>query len=166
MPSNTRDCRRAQRFLLRPRRLAEIIACQQIHISTLQSKVGSPDLGIRVTGSAPADRTAYLACKISEMREETARLERQQALALVQVKRLLRGMPSPRAACLLEMRYLSGLTWSAISDALHLTPRTALRLHQRALRLVQQLLEDRENDPEKEKGHEAMCQELSSPRLR
>lgn len=54
-------------------------------------------------------------------------------------------LPNPRARTLMEMRYLSCLTWDEIAQALYASPRAALRMHQRALRQVDILLAERED---------------------
>ncbi len=75
---------------------------------------------------------------VEQLRADLSRAQREVAWAVGR-------LPNPRARTLMEMRYLSCLTWDEIAQALYASPRAALRMHQRALRQVDILLAERED---------------------
>ena len=134
---------RARRRMMRVRMLEESIACKRAYIKGLRA-CAAPAAGIAATGRSdqPADKTGAAAVKIADLEEEIASLEARLCAARRDTERLIARLPSPRSRCLLEMRYLSALPWEGISEALGISPRAALRRHQRALQLVSGYLEE------------------------
>ena len=89
-----------------------------------------------------------LTCQLQHLRQVQRRLEQLQSAldrAQREVAWAIGRLPNPRARTLMEMRYLSCLTWDEIAQALYASPRAALRMHQRALRQVDILLAERED---------------------
>lgn len=133
---------RARRYLLRVRTLEEDIACKQAYIQGLRAQTPAAAFTVIGHGSLPSDKTGAAAVKIAALEEEIAQLQARLRAARRDTEALLARLPSARSRCLLEMRYLSALPWESISDALGVSPRAALRRHQRALQLLSGYLEE------------------------
>lgn len=137
------ECIRAGDYLSRVRRLEEEVALKCQYLNTLRAELPSFALHERVTGGDIADSTAHRAVKIAELREEIQGLYNAIDHARRETEHLLRALPDTRVRTLLEMRYLGGYKWDTIADTMFVTPRSALRMHQKALRTVHALLSER-----------------------
>lgn len=125
---------RAERYLGRVGALQSEMTCQLQHLRALREhsrgQEGAPD-------PLTALRLRQVRRRVEQLRDALARAQRETAWAIDR-------LPNPRARTLMEMRYLSCLTWDEIAQALYASPRAALRMHQRALRQVDILLSERE----------------------
>ena len=137
------ECVRAGDYLSRVRRLEEEVALKCQYLNTLRAELPGFSPHERVTGGDTADSTAHRAVKIAELREEIAGLYHAIDHARRETELLLRTLPDTRVRTLLEMRYLGGYKWDTIADAMFVTPRSALRMHQKALKTVHVLLSER-----------------------
>lgn len=120
---------RAERYLGRVGALQSEMTCQLQHLRALRERE-----------STMPERHTLL--RMQQVRQRIEQLRTQQHTVQREVTCALERLPSPRARILMEMRYLSGFTWEEIAQAMHLSPRAALRMHQRALRLVDILLSE------------------------
>lgn len=134
---------RAGDYLSRVRRLEEEVTLKTQYLNTLRTQLPSFAPHDRVTGGDISDSTAHRAVKIAELREEIAGLYNAIEHARRETEHLLRTLPDSRVRMLLEMRYLGGYKWDTIADAMFVTPRSALRMHQKALKTVYALLSER-----------------------
>lgn len=135
---------RAGDYLSRVQRLEEELTCKLQHLSTLRAQYPQSALHERVQGGDIADSTAHRAIRMQELREEIEGLYNAIDHARRETEQLLSLLPSPRVRSLLEMRYLSGFKWDTIAGAMYVTPRAALRMHQRALKTVHLLLSEKQ----------------------
>ncbi|MBQ7455870.1 MAG: sigma-70 family RNA polymerase sigma factor [Clostridia bacterium] len=142
MPIERSPFPRVQRRLTRASRLEEEIAGHQAHILALRAQCRAADPAMIAGRSGPSDRTAFAAVRVAELEQEIAVLRDRQRRAEEETRRLLARLPSARSRALLEMRYLSGLPWEQISEALDITPRAALMRHRRALEQLQRFVEN------------------------
>lgn len=130
-------------YLSQVRRLENEISCRLAHIRCLRE--ARPDglvLSVVHAGQT-SDHTGESAVRIEEMQQEVSALYDSMQKARSDIAKIVRRLPNTRARCLMEMRYLSGLSWESIAESLAITPRSALRLHQKALRSVDALLTDK-----------------------
>ena len=134
---------RAGDYLSRVRHLEEELAFKLRYLATLRTQLPSFAPHEHVTGGDIADSTANRAMRISELTQEIEGLYNAIDHARRETQALLRSLPDPRVRGLLEMRYLSGCKWDTIADTLYVTPRSAMRLHRRALKTVYALLSER-----------------------
>lgn len=134
---------RAGDYLSRVQRLEEELTCKLQYLSTLRAQYPQSALRERVQGGDISDSTALRAIQMQELRAEIEGLYHAIEHARRETSELLRALPSPRVRSLLEMRYLSGLKWDTIATAMYVTPRAALRMHQRALKTVHLLLNEK-----------------------
>ena len=126
---------RAEAYLSRVSALQSELTCQLQHLRALRAH------GRAASGAQDVLtplRLRQVQRRVEQLRTDLSRAQREVAWA---VSRL----PNPRARTLMEMRYLSCLTWDEIAQALSASPRAALRMHQRALRQVDILLAERED---------------------
>lgn len=135
---------RAGDYLTRVQRLEEELTCKLQYLSTLREQYPTASLHERVQGGDISDSTALRAVKMQELKEEIAGLYNAIDHARRETEQLLRHLPSPRVRNLLEMRYLSGFKWDTIASAMYVTPRAAMRMHQRALKTVHILLKEKQ----------------------
>ena len=120
---------RAEAYLSRVSALQSELTCQLQHLRAL-----------RAHGRAASGAQDVLTpLRLEQLRADLSRAQREVAWAVGR-------LPNPRARTLMEMRYLSCLTWDEIAQALYASPRAALRMHQRALRQVDILLAEREEE--------------------
>lgn len=120
---------RAERYLGRVGALQSEMTCQLQHLRALRERE-----------KAAPERNTLL--RLRQVRLHIEQLRARQHSAQREVTYALARLPSPRARTMMEMRYLSGLTWEEIARAMHISPRSVLRMHQRALRLVDILLSE------------------------
>ena len=128
---------RAERYLDRVSALQSEITCQLQHLRALRAHgrtaAGAQDV------LAPL-RLRQVQRRLEQLQSTLDRAQREVAWAIGR-------LPNPRARTLMEMRYLSCLTWDEIAQALYASPRAALRMHQRALRQIDILLSESPGDP-------------------
>lgn len=134
---------RAGDYLSRVQRLEEELAFKLQYLSTLRTQQPTFSAEERVQGGDIADSTAHRAIKIQELSDEIAGLYNAIEHARCETEQLLRSLPDQRVRGLLEMRYLSGYKWDTIAETMFVTPRWAMRMHQRALHTVYALLQER-----------------------
>lgn len=134
---------RAGDYLSRVQRLEEELICKLQYLSALREQYPSLALHERVQGGDISDSTALRAIKMQELRSDIDGLYNAIDHARRETEQLLKCLPSPRVRNLLEMRYLSGFKWDTIADTLYVTPRAAMRMHQRALKTVHILLKEK-----------------------
>ena len=136
---------RAGDYLSRVQRLEEDVGWVDVTglLSALREQYPSLALHERVQGGDISDSTALRAIKMQELRSEIDGLYNAIDHARRETEQLLKCLPSPRVRSLLEMRYLSGFKWDTIADTLYVTPRAAMRMHQRALKTVHILLKEK-----------------------
>jgi len=131
-------------YLSQVRHIENEITCKLAHMRCLRDlRPGS----LRVnppSGSGDSDPTGEHALRIEELRQEINALYEDMRKTRSRIARIVARLPNTRTRCLMEMRYLSGLTWEEIAESLSITPRSALRLHQKALRSVDVLLRERD----------------------
>lgn len=129
-------------YLSQVRRLENEITCKLAHIRCLRDmRPGGLKTGA-VYPQGAGDPTGERAMRIEELRAEVDQMYRDMQRLRCDIAAVVERLPNTRARCLMEMRYLSGLTWDAIAESLAITPRSALRLHQKALRTVDILLRE------------------------
>ena len=127
-------------YLSQVRRIENEITCRLAHIRCLrEARPGGLVLDAVHTGGA-GDPTGDQAVRIEEMQKEIEQLYGSMQKIRSDIARTVGRLPDTRARCLMEMRYLSGLSWERIAESLSITPRSALRLHQKALRSVDAML--------------------------
>lgn len=126
---------RAEAYLSRVSALQSELTCQLQHLRALRAHgrvaSGAQDVLMPL-------RLRQVQRRVEQLRADLSRAQREVAWAVGR-------LPNPRARTLMEMRYLSCLTWDEIAQALYDSPRAALRMHQRALRQVDILLAERED---------------------
>ena len=130
----------AGEFLSQVRRMENELSCKLAHVRCLRETMPS---GLRTgawRGGDISDPTGRNALCIAELQQEIDALYRQVHKKRSEISRVIRRLPNTRARSLMEMRYLSGLGWERIAESLCITPRSALRLHQKALHTVDVLL--------------------------
>ena len=130
-------------YLSRVRHLEEELQLKLQYLSTLRTQVPSFAPHERVVGGDMPDPTAHRALRMEELQQEISALYSAIDRARRETERLVLSLPDVRVRTLLEMRYLGGHKWEDIADTLFITPRSALRMHQRALRTVHALLSER-----------------------
>ena len=126
---------RAEAYLSRVSALQSELTCQLQHLRALRAH------GRAASGAQDVLtplRLRQVQRRVEQLRADLSRAQREVAWAVGR-------LPNPRARTLMEMRYLSCLTWDEIAQALDASPRAALRMHQRALRQVDILLAERED---------------------
>ena len=126
---------RAEAYLSRVSALQSELTCQLQHLRALRAH------GRAASGAQDVLtplRLRQVQRRVGQLRADLSRAQREVAWAVGR-------LPNPRARTLMEMRYLSCLTWDEIAQALYASPRAALRMHQRALRQVDILLAERED---------------------
>lgn len=133
---------RAQRYLSRVERLESELDYKRLHLRSVRG-LTSRGMVSGYGGGVPADRTGGAAMRAQELTKEIEGLQERLIRARSDVRRTVSRLPNPGTRCLMEMRYLSHMKWEDISEALDVSPRTALRRHQRALQTVEALLEER-----------------------
>lgn len=133
---------RAERYLQRAGALENDIELKLRHLHCLRTRVPKGIQSSEGHSNTPCDRTGDNAVRIEELQNEIEALRRQLERARNEIKHTVQRIPDPRRRCMLEMRYLSHLTWDEISDSLCISPRAALRLHQRALETINILLQE------------------------
>ena len=127
---------RAEAYLSRVSALQSELTCQLQHLRALRAH------GRAASGAQDVLtplRLRQVQRRVEQLRADLSRAQREVAWAVGR-------LPNPRARTLMEMRYLSCLTWDEIAQALYASPRAALRMHQRALRQVDILLAEREEE--------------------
>ena len=127
---------RAEAYLSRVSALQSELTCQLQHLRALRAH------GRAASGAQDVLtplRLRQVQRRVKQLRADLSRAQREVAWAVGR-------LPNPRARTLMEMRYLSCLTWDEIAQALYASPRAALRMHQRALRQVDILLAEREEE--------------------
>lgn len=134
---------RAGDYLSRVRRLEEELQLKLQYLSTLRTQTPTFAPHERVTGGDIGDSTAHRAIRMQELSEEIAGLYNAIDHARRETEQLLHALPDTRVRTLLEMRYLNGYKWDTIADAMFVTPRSALRMHQKALHTVYALLSEK-----------------------
>lgn len=134
---------RAGDYLSRVQRLEEELAFKLQYLSTLRTQQPTFSSSERVQGGDIADSTAHRAIRIQELREEIDGLYNAIDHARRETEQLLQALPDQRVRGLLEMRYLSGFKWDTIAETMFVTPRWAMRMHQRALHTIYALLKER-----------------------
>lgn len=123
---------RAEAYLSRVSALQSELTCQLQHLRAHgRAASGAQDVLTPL-------RLRQVQRRVEQLRADLSRAQREVAWAVGR-------LPNPRARTLMEMRYLSCLTWDEIAQALYASPRAALRMHQRALRQVDILLAERED---------------------
>ncbi len=123
---------RAEAYLSRVSALQSELTCQLQHLRAHgRAASGAQDVLTPL-------RLRQVQRRVKQLRADLSRAQREVAWAVGR-------LPNPRARTLMEMRYLSCLTWDEIAQALYASPRAALRMHQRALRQVDILLAERED---------------------
>ena len=127
---------RAEAYLSRVSALQSELTCQLQHLRALRAH-GRAASGAQDVLTPLRLRQGQL--RVEQLRADLSRAQREVAWAVGR-------LPNPRARTLMEMRYLSCLTWDEIAQALYASPRAALRMHQRALRQVDILLAEREEE--------------------
>ena len=135
--------RRTSDYLSRLQRMEEEVSFKLQYLHTLRTQMPAPSPGERVTGGDTADSTAHRAIKIAELQQEITHLYEQMDAVRREIEMLIRSLPDLRLRSLLEMRYLSGFKWETIAETMFMTPRSAMRLHQRALQTAHILLTER-----------------------
>lgn len=140
--SNAAGTVRAERYLSRVRMLESDISLKLSHLGCLHARMPRGIQENTGHSNIPSDSTGERAVRIQELQEEIEALRRQLDRARREVKHTVSLLPDPRRRCMLEMRYLSHLTWEEISEGLCISPRAALRLHKRALETINILLSE------------------------
>ena len=134
---------RAGDYLSRVRRLEEELSFKLNYLSTLRTQLPTFAPHEHVTGGDIADSTANRAMRISELTEEIQGLYHAIEHARRETQELIKALPDPRVRGMLEMRYLTGCKWDTIAETMFVTPRSAMRMHRRALKTVYALLSER-----------------------
>jgi DNA-directed RNA polymerase specialized sigma24 family protein len=120
---------RAERYLSRVTLLQSEMTCQLQHLRALRERY-----------RAGGKEDTVLILRIRQVRRQAESLQQQLSAVQREVSAAIARLPDPRVRAMMEMRYLSGLTWEEIAEALFSSPRAALRMHQRALRQISLLL--------------------------
>ena len=135
--------RRTSDYLSRLQRMEEEVNFKLQYLHTLRTQMPAARTEERVTGGDMADSTARRAIKIQELQQEIGQLYAHMDAVRRETEMFIRTLPDLRLRSLLEMRYLSGFKWETIAETLFMTPRSAMRLHQRALQTAHILLTER-----------------------
>jgi len=131
-------------FLSQVRRMENELSCKLAHVRCLREALpGGLQTGAW-RGGEISDPTGRNALCIAELQQEIDALYQQVRKKRMEIARVVNRLPNTRARSLMEMRYLSGLGWERIAESLCITPRSALRLHQKALRSVDALLMEKD----------------------
>lgn len=126
----------AQEVLLRAGDLQEELTCKLAHLRCLRARVSGGGARLMPARHAQGDRTGDTACMADELERDIQALYRRIDSARREAALLIKRLPSARMRSLLDMRYLTRLTWEETAEALDISPRAAYRLHQRALRML------------------------------
>lgn len=130
-------------YLSRSSRLEEEVRCKLQYLRSLRDATPGGLQMDKVQPGEPADPTLHRVVKMEELREDIDALYAQIEKAQRDSAHLIAALPDARMRMLLEMRYLSGFKWDVIAQNMFITPRSVLRMHQRALKTVHVLLAER-----------------------
>lgn len=130
-------------YLSRAGRLEEEVRCKLQYLRALRDMTPGGLQLDKVQPGEAADPTLHRAVKMEELREEIEELYAQIERIRSENAHLIAALPDARLRSLLEMRYLSGFKWDVIAQNMFVTPRSALRMHQRALKTMHALLLER-----------------------
>lgn len=128
---------RAEAYLSRVSALQSELTCQLQHLRALRAH------GRAASGAQDVLtplRLRQVQRRVEQLRADLSRAQREVAWAVGR-------LPNPRARTLMEMRYLSCLTWDEIAQASMLRPARRCACISRALRQVDILLAEREDCP-------------------
>lgn len=83
-------------------------------------------------GKSP-DTISKSVCQIIELEQEIDRVIDETVELRRQIESAIAGLQDEKLCELLRYRYIEGMTWERVSEAMHMDVRWVLRLHRRAL---------------------------------
>lgn len=138
-------------YLSQVARLQATLDSKLAHINALRCNLpGGAPAGAgrtaRKNAGEPSDHTGNAVCRLETLQSEAKELYRQLGAMRSDFLCTFHRVPNLRMQTLLEMRYISGLSWEEIAMSLRLSDRATYRLHKRAVNLVAALVAARDED--------------------
>lgn len=124
------------------RKIRSIQRRQAYYRDMAVSTAGMSEVRIRsLTGRSRVERAALELVQLADQLEGQAE---QYAGAVARAEALIRAIKKPRHQQVLELRYLAGLPWRAVADAMgYADVKSVFRVHGWALLEAQRLLEEK-----------------------
>ena len=133
----------AKQYLSRAFWLRKKIAAKETHLEELrtQAEKSTQILTGMPRGSSTESSVERLAVMIADLSWEIELDEQDLALYEAQIKKVIDTVEDPSCFQVLTYRYLAFHTWTQISDEMHYSNRQVFRIHAKALRSVDDVIE-------------------------
>ena len=133
----------SKQYLSRAFWLRKKIAAKEVHLEELrtQAEKSTQILTGMPRGSSTESSVERLAVMIADLSMEIELDELDLALYEAQIKKVIDTVQDPACFEVLTYRYLAFHTWTQISDEMHYSNRQVFRIHAKALRSVDDVIE-------------------------
>lgn len=133
----------SKQYLSRAFWLRKKIAAKEVHLEELrtQAEKSTQILTGMPRGSSTESSVERLAVMIADLSMEIELDELDLALYEAQIKKVIDSVQDPACFEVLTYRYLAFHTWTQISDEMHYSNRQVFRIHAKALRSVDDVIE-------------------------
>ena len=133
----------SKQYLSRAFWLRKKIAAKEVHLEELrtQAEKSTQILTGMPRGSSTESSVERLAVMIADLSMEIELDELDLALYEAQIKKVIDSVKDPACFEVLSYRYLAFHTWTQISDEMHYSNRQVFRIHAKALRSVDDVIE-------------------------
>ena len=133
----------SKQYLSRAFWLRKKIAAKEVHLEELrtQAEKSTQLLTGMPRGSSTESSVERLAVMIADLSWEIEQDELDLALYEAQIKKVVDTVEDPACFQVLTYRYLAFHTWTQISDEMHYSNRQVFRIHAKALRSVDDVIE-------------------------
>ena len=133
----------SKQYLSRAFWLRKKIAAKEVHLEELrtQAEKSTQLLTGMPRGSSTESSVERLAVMIADLSMEIELDELDLALYEAQIKKVIDAVQDPACFEVLTYRYLAFHTWTQISDEMHYSNRQVFRIHAKALRSVDDVIE-------------------------
>ena len=127
----------AKEYLSQAMKLDDLIDSSLRDIAYWRGKASTASgssFDVRYNPNRPTE-APFVRCieEIDEIQRNTAELAEQYIKLRYEISRRINLLEDPDERRLLRRRYIDGYTWKQIQDALHVSERTAFRIHDNAL---------------------------------
>ena len=133
----------AKQYLSRAFWIRKKIAAKEVHLEELrtQAEKSTQLLTGMPRGSSTESSVERLAVMIADLSWEIELDEQDLVLYEAQIKKVIDSVQDPACFEVLTYRYLAFHTWTQISDEMHYSNRQVFRIHAKALRSVDDVIE-------------------------
>lgn len=133
----------SKQYLSRAFWLRKKIAAKEVHLEELrtQAEKSTQILTGMPRGSSTESSVERLAVMIADLSMEIELDKLDLALYEAQIKKVIDSVQDPACFEVLTYRYLAFHTWTQISDEMHYSNRQVFRIHAKALRSVDDVIE-------------------------